>query len=132
MKLLTVLILVSCAGVAISQDKASTPSPDATAQTLVEPVYRVGRTVRPPRLISSPQPDYPEQARKGHGAGPIKIVMTVGSDGKPRDVKVHLGISPELDQAAVEAVEKWRFKPGTKDGKPVAVLVETQFDFQPQ
>jgi TonB family protein len=57
--------------------------------------------------------------------------MVVGSDGQTRDATVHLGISPELDQAAIEAVKKWQFKPATKDRKPVAVRISTEFDFKP-
>ena len=44
---------------------------------------------------------------------------------------VNVGISPELDQAAVEAVKKWQFDPATRRGKPVAVRISTEFDFQP-
>jgi TonB family protein len=59
------------------------------------------------------------------------IWMVVGSDGQTRQIQVHDGISPELDQAAVEAAEKWRFEPATKEGKPVSVRIAVQFDFQP-
>jgi TonB family protein len=83
------------------------------------------------RVISSPQPDYPQQARKGQVAGSIVISMVVGGNGRTCDIQVRHGISPELDQAAVEAVRKWQFQPATKDGKPVSVRIGTQFDFQP-
>jgi protein TonB len=119
-------LLLFC-GNAMSQEKAS-----ASQQTPVEPIYRVGGGVRPPYVIYSPHPDYPEQARKGHPPGPIELWLIVGSDGQPRDVKVKLGISPEIDHAAVEAVEKWKFRPATKDRKPVAVAISVHFDFQPK
>lgn len=126
---LPLLVLLSLVGIAISQDKAPNSLP--AAQSSGEQVYRVGRDVKPPRPISTPQPSYPKQAREGRRAGPIVVRMVVGSDGRTHDVKVQRGISPALDQAAVEAVEKWQFKPATKEGKPVAVLVDTEFDFQP-
>jgi TonB family protein len=94
-------------------------------------VYRVSPDVKPPRVISSPQPSYPQEARKGHAAGKIVISMIVGSDGQPRDAKINGGISPELDQAAVDVAEKWQFQPGTKEGKPVAVKIAVEFDFRP-
>jgi|CZKS01.1.fsa_nt_gi TonB family protein len=128
---LSLIILLCVCENAISQENAPPSSSDTPRQTLVEPVYRVGGSVKAPHLIYSPNPDYPKQARKGHGAGPIDIVLTVGSDGQSRDVRAFRGISPEIDQAAVEAVERWKFKPATKDGSPVAVRINVHFDFQP-
>ena len=43
-------------------------------------------------------------------------------DGEVKDVKVVRSI-PELDEAAMAAVRRWRFKPGTKNGVPVATWV---------
>lgn len=128
--LVTLVALLCCWG-AIAQDKIPASPRDTLSQTSTEPVYRVGGSVKPPRSISSPNPDYPNEARKRHGAGPIELRLIVGSDGQPRDVKITLGISPELDQAAVEAVKKWKFKPATKDGRPVSVAISVHFDFQP-
>ena len=115
----------------IPQDKPPNSSSSATGPGSDGQVYRVSPDVKPPRVISSPQPDYPQEARKEHTPGQIVIWMIVGSDGRPRDVKVNRGISPELDQAAVDAAEKWRFQPGTKEGKPVSVTIAVEFDFRP-
>jgi protein TonB len=87
--------------------------------------------VKPPRVISGPQPNYPQQARKDHAPGPIVILMVIDSDGRTRDIQVQRGISSELDQAAVEAAENWRFEPATKEGKPLSVRIAIKFDFQP-
>ena len=118
-------------GIAFAQQKPPASSPSPGSEGPAEPVFRVGGDVRAPRLISGSQPDYPRQARKGHQPDPIVISMVVGSDGQTRDVMVNVGISPELDQAAVEAVKKWQFDPATRRGKPVAVRISTEFDFQP-
>ena len=127
----SIIILTLFVATAVAQEKSAPSSPNAGSQSSAEEVYRVGGDVTPPHLTSGPQPDYPKQARRGHPAGPIVIWMVVGSDGQTRDVTVHLGISPELDQAAVEAVKKWQFKPATRHGKPVPVRISTEFDFKP-
>jgi protein TonB len=125
------IVLLSIAGIATAQDNGSKSSSSVTGQSSREQVYRVSGDVKPPRVISSPQPNYPQAARKGHSAGQIVIWMIVGSDGRTRDVQVNRGISPELNQAAVDAAEKWRFRPATKDGKPVSVRIAIEFDLQP-
>ncbi len=115
---------------AASQDKPGGSSSSATG-TSVGFSGQVVRDVQLPRVLSSPQPNYPQEARSVHAASTIVIGMVVGSDGQPRDVKVISGISAELDRAAVDAAERWRFQPGTKDGKPVSVEIAVEFDFRP-
>ena len=56
--------------------------------------------------------------------------MIVGADGVPRDIKVLRGIGKGLDEKAVEAVTKWKFEPATKDGKPVAVVINVEVNFR--
>jgi len=131
MKLLAPFFILFCCSNVISQGTASSSPPDTPPQTTSGAVYRVGGGVKPPRVVSSPSPDYPKEARKGHEAGPIDLRLVVGIDGQAHDIKVQRGITPELDLAAEQAVEKWKFKPATKDGRPVAVLINVHFDFQP-
>ena len=54
------------------------------------------------------------------------IVETTGSVG---DVNVTKSLDEGLDQEAIKAVRQWRFEPGTKDGKPVPVLVTLEMTF---
>ncbi len=67
----------------------------------------------------------------GHAAGTIVIVLIVGSNGRVRYATVERGISPELDQAAMDAVKTWKFHPAILNGKPVSAQITTKFDFQP-
>ena len=57
--------------------------------------------------------------------------VAVLEDGKVGEVKVTQSLDTEygLDTQAVEAVKQWLFKPGTKDGKPVAVQVTIEMTF---
>lgn len=118
--------IVLMAGAQDNPARSSSSSPSQSSS-----VYRVGGGVKAPRVISSPQPEYPEKARKGHVAGPIVIGLIVGSDGLVQRAKVLGGISPELDQAAVDAVKMWKYDPAIKDGRPVRVEITVEVAFQP-
>ncbi len=98
---------------------------------LPEGVYRLTRRVTAPRLISKVDPQYSEEARMAKLTGTVRISAIVGEDGEPRGV--HAATSPGLglDEAAIAAVRKWRFKPGEKDGIPVPVSVDVEVSFRP-
>lgn len=83
----------------------------------------------PPRVFFSPQPDYSARARKANLEGKCILILTVGADGIPSDIHVVVGLGMGLDEKAVEAVQKWRFKPGMREGKPVAAKTSVQIDF---
>jgi TonB family protein len=90
---------------------------------------RVGGGVKPPRAIHSPPPEYPKEARKERREGTVVIKLVVGANGLPRDISVDRPLSPDLDKAAMDAVKKWKFAPGTKDGEPVGVWIKVEVSF---
>jgi protein TonB len=87
----------------------------------------VGAGVSQPRVVRQVQPEHP--ARGFRISGTVLIGLVVGSNGEPRDVHVVKSLEKEIDQSAVEAVQKWRFEPAKKDGKPVAVKVSVEIRF---
>ena len=54
----------------------------------------------------------------------------VRRNGKAVGIKVTKSLGLGLDEKAIEAVQKWRFKPGTKDGKPVPVIASVEVNFR--
>jgi TonB family protein len=92
-------------------------------------VFRVGGGVSAPRVLENPSPDYSEEARKAKYQGTVVLWLIVGSDGKPRDVRVARSLGMGLDQKAIEAVKQWRFQPALKDGSPVAVQINVEVNF---
>ena len=74
---------------------------------------------------------YTEEAKPAHLEGTVLLDCVVASNGTPRDIIVtgSLDAVYGLDQAAIEALAQWRFKPGTKDGKAVDVHVHVEMTF---
>jgi len=55
--------------------------------------------------------------------------VIIRTDGTAKVQRVVQGLGYGLDESAVEAIEKWRFQPGTKDGKAVDVELEVTMGF---
>jgi len=91
--------------------------------------YAIGAGVSAPSIIHKVEPEYSEEARKAKWQGTVTLSVIVDQTGHPRDIKVAQALGLGLDQKAIEAVEKWLFKPGLKDGKPVAVYATIQVTF---
>jgi periplasmic protein TonB len=92
-------------------------------------VYRIGGGVSQPTIIHKVEPEYSEEARKAKWQGTVQLSIVIDENGHPRDPKVTKALGLGLDQKAIEAVEKWLFKPGMKDGKPVAVYATIEVTF---
>ncbi|MEO8099352.1 MAG: energy transducer TonB [Acidobacteriota bacterium] len=91
--------------------------------------YKIGGGVSQPIPISKPEPEYSEEARKAKHQGSVYLSVIVDEKGVPQDIKVTRKLGLGLDEKAIEAVMKWRFKPGMKDGKAVRVLATIEVTF---
>ena len=87
-------------------------------------VFNVGGGVSEPRLLSQTQPEYSDDARKARIQGTVELLIIVNPDGTVRFDTVRQSLGYGLDQRAIDAVKKWQFAPGRKDGKAVATYVE--------
>jgi TonB family protein len=92
--------------------------------------YHVGGSVLAPRALSTPDPEYTEQAREAKLQGLCVLRVIVGADGKPRDIHVIRSLGMGLDEKAIAAVSQWAFSPATKDGLPVPVQISVQVTFR--
>lgn len=88
-------------------------------------VYRVGGDVKAPDLLSGSSP-----GGQSHGtAGTVVIWAIIDSSGAVTYPRIVLHLSPELDQKALKSVERWKFKPASKNGHAVAVEMNLQVKF---
>lgn len=92
-------------------------------------IYSVGGGVSEPVAIYSPDPPYTEQAREAKFQGDVVLSIVVLADGSVADVQVVKPLGLGLDQSAVKAVRSWKFKPGMRNGTPVAVRVMIDVTF---
>ncbi len=93
-------------------------------------VYRGGNGVTLPVLIRRVDPEFSEEARKARHSGIVILHADVDSTGRARNIRVVQSLGMGLDEKAVAAVSQWLFKPGTKDGKAVAVSANIEVRFQ--
>jgi protein TonB len=93
-------------------------------------VYHIGGGVRPPSILSQVDPEFSEEARKAKFSGNVVVDLIVDEQGNPSHVRVARGVGMGLDEKAVEAVRQYKFKPATKDGKPVKVELSIDVNFQ--
>ena len=98
----------------IQPSNARQPSSSSVAQT-------VGTTpIKPARPISNPNPMYPPDAVRQGLEGRVILSVTISFTGKVTRVTVAASCGHQLlDQAALDAVRRWRFSPATREGKPV-------------
>jgi protein TonB len=113
--------------------RRATPPPDVVATSPLMKDSTVVDTTRAPtsgdyvyvevlpEAIMKVPPRYPEAARTAGTQGTVMVQALVKTDGSVGDARVVKSI-PGLDEAAMECVRQWKFKPAMGgDGKPVAV-----------
>src|SRR6185436_8695328 len=84
----------------------------------------------PPVPLVQPPPSYSDFARDAKVEGDVLLHIRVEQDGHVSKVLVRKGIAA-VDEAAVQAVKKWKFKPALRDSKPLAVWIEVKVHFPP-
>jgi protein TonB len=92
--------------------------------------FRVGGGVSAPSVLFKVEPEYSEEARKAKFQGTVVLAIVVDPSGKARDIRVLRPLGLGLDEKAIEAVMKWRFKPGLKDGAAVPVQATVEVNFR--
>jgi TonB family protein len=79
---------------------------------------------QPPRLVQNEEPYSP-----GGEKGIVTISLSVGTDGKPHDLEVVDSPNKASENAALEAVRQWKFKPAICEGEPMDVEITVEIDF---
>ena len=91
------------------------PAPAPAAPAVVAPSSTAS-------YLNNPAPVYPAISRRLNEQGLVVLRVFIGTDGMPQKVEIKQSSGFErLDQAAIKAVTRWRFAPGTRNGVPEAM-----------
>ena len=91
--------------------------------------YQPGNGVQAPKLLEKVQPKYTADAMRAKVQGVVVLECIVLNDGTVGDVRVKRSLPFGLDEAAITAARQWRFLPGTRQGEPVAVIIDIELTF---
>ncbi|MCE9673084.1 energy transducer TonB [Myxococcus stipitatus] len=90
------------------------------------PIYQVDSE---PQLASEVKIPYPEEARRAGVEGTVSLSITIDPEGRVVDVKVLSGPGYGLEQAARDAIKRFRFKPAIKGGEAVSTTMKYAYTF---
>ena len=101
---------------------------EASAAKSAKAPLRVGGQVRPPVRIKEVPPVYPPIAKSAQVQGDVVIEATIDEAGKVADARVVKSV-PLLDQAALDAVRQWEYRPSLLNGVPTPVVMTVTVKF---
>lgn len=81
-------------------------------------------------ILFKPRPDYTEEARRRRIEGEVLLEVLFAASGEIRFLRVVKGLGAGLDENAIRAASKIRFKPATENGRPVDRTAIARISFQ--
>jgi TonB family protein len=94
-------------------------------------LYHIGGSVSAPVPLNSVEAEFSDEARRAKYQGVCLISLIVDAQGNPQNPRVVRALGMGLDEKALEAVRKYKFKPAMKDGRtPVPVMITVEVNFR--
>jgi TonB family protein len=110
---------------------ASSAGQSAPAPSTTQPgVYQAGNGVSPPSVLYKADPVFPDDAGANQTGGTVILSCVIGGDGKTEEIHVVKSLGMGFDANAIDAVSKWVFKPGMRNGVPVPVRATIEVNFR--
>jgi TonB family protein len=81
------------------------------------------------RVLSKPEPQYTEDARKNHVTGTVVLRAVFTSGGQVTNISARSGLPYGLTERAIAAARQIKFIPATKDGRPVSMYIQLEYNF---
>lgn len=102
---------------------------ETVRRELVDAGVHIPVLTRPPELLEFAQAAYPPAAEQQGLTASVKMVITINADGTVGDVAVPAPVGDGFDEAAQEAVKRFKFSPAEVDGVPAPVQIEYVYHF---
>ena len=102
----------------------------AAVEAVGQDAFDVSDLEKRPEAISQVAPVYPSELRKTKIEGAVTLVFILGDDGRVEDPRVETSTRPEFEKPALDAIRKWHFRPGEKDGKAVRTYIRIPIRFR--
>lgn len=83
-----------------------------------------------PVPLRKADPQYPPGLRAEHVEGEVVLFAIIRKDGSVDSIQLVHGLDPQLDRNAMEALARWQFRPGARDGKPVDIEAIVHIPFR--
>jgi TonB family protein len=106
----------------------TTPTPPPVASQ-PQQLKHVGGQVKAPVLIDAKEPSFNSSARALKYGGNVLVNLWVEQDGSPSHLSIVRAVGLGLDESALAAIQKYRFKPAMQDSKPVLVELNVSVNF---
>ena len=100
-----------------------------TEASSVAPIYSGRDVTTKARVISKPEPTYTDEARAHQVTGTVILRAIFAADSRVRAIHVVSGLPDGLTRSAILSARRIKFIPATKDGKPVSMWMELQYNF---
>jgi len=100
------------------------------AETVQEDTFDVADLEKRPEAVSQVAPAYPAELRKAKVEGVVTLVFVLDETGRVEDPRVENSSRPEFEKPALDAIRKWRFSPGQKDGQAVRTYIRIPMRFR--
>ena len=104
------------------------PPPGAVRERTDSPIFLAWE--EPPEVIRKVMPEYPREALRDNIEGRVILMIVIDVEGNVIEVRVVRSIPPKIfDDAAIEAMSQWKFKPAQQNGVPIKVRLAYPIEF---
>jgi len=102
----------------------------AAADAVADQIFSLTDLDQAPRVIMQPSPEYPAALRKQKLDGTVYVLFMVDRTGRVDNPIVQKSTNPAFEQAALQAVKRWKFEPGKRNGQAVVFRMRIPITFK--
>jgi len=92
-------------------------------------LYSFGQVEQKARLLSKPEPQYTEEARRNQVSGTVVLRAVFSSSGEVVQIRALHTLPFGLTERAISAARQIQFTPALRGGQPVSVAMQLEYNF---